>query len=233
MCGRYALLADPADLVEGFDMHGPSMPLDFRPSYNAAPSQLMPVVLLESGRRIIRLHRWGLIPSWAKDPSVGNQLINARAETIAEKPSFRNAFKKHRCLVPASGFFEWAKTAAGKVPHFIRPRDGGLIAFAGLWESWTDPAGEPMHSYTIVTTGPNATMAGIHDRMPVILPREHYDAWLDVTRPADAALALLRPAPDDALEAYPVSRQVNSPAVNEPGNVERVPTEKPRQGSLL
>jgi putative SOS response-associated peptidase YedK len=166
--------------------------------------------------------RWGLIPSWAKEAAIGDKLINARGETVAEKPSFRGPFRRTRCLVPASGFYEWQKTASGKVPHFIHLVDDDLFAMAGLYDVWHDPAGEDVRSYTIITTGANAMMAPIHQRMPVILRREDEETWLDPDAPTEVLQTLLRPY-DGAMDAYPVSTRVNRPDQDDPGVIEPLP----------
>ena len=211
MCGRYTLTVDAAVLAELFELEPPT---DLEPRYNIAPTQAVPIVRTapDGGRRWARV-RWGLIPSWAKDESIGSRLINARAETAADKPSFRSAFKHRRCLIPADGFYEWAKTEGGKVPHHVRFADRRPFAFAGLWERWMPPEGEAVDSCTILTTAPNGLVAGIHDRMPVILPPGAYADWL-APGPLgpDAAEAMLVPHPGDGMEAVPVSRHVNSPA---------------------
>jgi putative SOS response-associated peptidase YedK len=157
--------------------------------------------------------RWGLIPSWAKDAKIGNKLINARGETVAEKPSFRSAFRKRRCLIPADGFYEWKKLDGGKQPHFIHLRDEEPFAFAGLWEHWTNPDdGEVIESCTIVTTEANALMRTLHDRMPVILPPADYDRWLDpATQDVEGLKELLRPYSSEEMTAYPISAYVNNP----------------------
>ena len=162
------------------------------------------------------MFHWGLIPSWAKDPAIGNKMINARAETVSEKPSFRSAFKKRRCLILADGFYEWQKTDDGKQPYHIKMEDDSPFAFAGLWEAW-DKYGEEIRSGTIITTDANDLMNEIHHRMPVILHPEDYGLWLDPDFDEKEALtSLLKPYPSDAMEAYPVSRRVNKPANNEP-----------------
>lgn len=156
--------------------------------------------------------RWGLIPSWADDPAIGNRLINARSETAAEKPSFRSAIKQRRCLVPVDGFYEWQATGKKtKQPHLIRLKDGQPFALAGLWERWTAPDGELVESFTILTTDANAMMQPIHDRMPVILSREDYDRWLDAGTPLEEIKGLLRQFPADQMENFPVSTVVNNP----------------------
>ncbi|MGD8725986.1 MAG: SOS response-associated peptidase, partial [Gemmatimonadales bacterium] len=155
---------------------------------------------------------WGLIPSWAKDPTIGNRMINARAETVATKPAFEGAFKHRRCLIPADGFYEWQKTGSRKQPYYIGRRDGSVFAFAGLWERWADEGHDPIETFTIITTTPNDLLAPIHDRMPVILPTDRYDEWLDPANTETEALqSLLGPAPAADLTATPVSTYVNSP----------------------
>lgn len=179
--------------------------------YNVAPTQTALVVEEDGERRVIAAHRWGLIPPWADSAKIGSQMINARSETVAEKPSFRSAFKRQRCLVPVDGFYEWQKVGSTKVPHAIVRKDGQPLALAGLWSSWRDPAtGEELRTFTVITTQANATMQPLHERMPVILPDDAWERWLDPTFTDIPALqALLRPAPDDLLNAYPVSRLVN------------------------
>ena len=167
--------------------------------------------------RKLELFQWGLIPSWAKDPKIGNKMINARAETLAEKPSFRSALKRRRCLVVADGFYEWKKTGAAKTPMFIQLKDGRPFAFAGLWEVWQPPDGSLIKTCTIITTEPNALMADIHNRMPAILSPEAYDLWLTPGElSADAVLPLLKPYDPTQMKATPVSARVNSPAVDAP-----------------
>lgn len=216
MCGRYTLTVDAAVLAEFFELE----PLtELEPRYNIAPTQKVPIVRPGYGRaREWASVRWGLIPSWAKDPSIGARLINARAETAADKPSFRAAFKHRRCLVPADGFYEWVKLAGGKQPHHIRFADRRPFAFAGLWERWSPPGGEAIESCTILTTTPNELIAGLHDRMPVILPRDRFAAWLaEGPLPTLAAAELLVPHPAEGMEAVPVSKWVNSPRNDDAG----------------
>lgn len=191
------------------------------PRYNIAPTQQILGVSEEAGR-VARLFRWGLIPFWAKDASIGNKLINARSETIAEKPSFRHALAKRRCLIPADGFYEWKKGPGGKTPMHIRFRDGRLFAFAGLWESWTPPGGPAVSTCTILTTEPNKLVAPIHNRMPVILDPGDEAAWLDPETPPVARLGLLKSLAPEEMEAVPVSIRVNSPAVDDESLVEPV-----------
>lgn len=203
MCGRY-LLTSPVDAL--IDLFGVQERLNLAPTYNAAPTQSLPIVrLADGGRRELVTARWGLVPFWAKDTTIGARAFNARAETLAERPMFREAYRRRRCLVPADGFYEWQKTDGAKQPFLIRVRGGGPFAFAGLWERWGKDA-ETITSFTIVTTRANAFMAELHDRMPVILDPPHWSRWLDPAS-GDAA-ALLRPCPDDWLERWPVSPRV-------------------------
>jgi len=186
---------------------------NFAPRYNIAPTQPIAVVT-NSGENKLDFFTWGLVPFWAKDPSIGNRMINARAETLAEKPSFKNAFKRRRCLILADGFYEWQKIPGekSKIPTYIHMKDGKPFAFAGLWEDWHSPDGSQILSATIITTSPNKLMEPIHNRMPVILPPKAYQQWLT---PSEADIqklsAILRPYDADKMEAYPVSRMVNSP----------------------
>jgi putative SOS response-associated peptidase YedK len=211
MCGRYVIKSPSAKLKVRFQLD--DLPL-FEPRYNIAPTQPVPIVRrLDQPKREWTPVRWGLIPSWAKDAKIGNKLINARGETVAEKPSFRSAFRKRRCLIPADGFYEWKKLDGGKQPHFIHLCDEEPFAFAGLWELWTNPNdGEVIESCTIVTTEANALMRTLHDRMPVIVPAEDYDLWLDAaTQDVEGLKGLLRPYPSDDMTAYPISAYVNNP----------------------
>ncbi len=210
MCGRYGLRDDRKATVRTLDAEWRGA--DTRPRYNIAPTQHAPVVIHEVERRYLDMYRWGLVPFWAKDPSIGNRMINARSETVHEKPAFRDAFKRRRCLVPASGFYEWQKTERGKVPHWIHPAEGELLTFAGLWEEWRPKDAEPIRSYTILTTSANGFMQRLHDRMPVILSAPEREAWLDPDASPSALRSLLRPGAEDLLEAHPVSTRVNSPA---------------------
>ena len=210
MCGRFALTVDPADLQEAFPAY--TFPAQSAPRFNISPTQPV-LVLPNDGTNKADYFVWGLIPSWAKDPSIGSRMINARAETLAEKPSFRAALKYRRCIIFADGFFEWQPGAKTKVPHFIRLKSGKPFAFAGLWEHWQSPDGSEVKSATIITTGPNALMATIHNRMPVILSASSYARWLDPSPATPSDLKnLLVPYPADEMEAYPVSTLVNSPA---------------------
>ncbi len=218
MCGRYTLKTPIDALAEYFEVE--DYPSSLTPSYNIAPTQDIAAVVEEDEERKLEVFRWGLIPSWAKDPAIGNKMINARAETVSEKPSFRSAFKKRRCLIVADGFYEWQKTGSGKQPYHFRIKDSSPFAFAGLWEIW-DKEGEEIRSCSIITTDANDLMNEIHHRMPVILHPENYGVWLDQGfDEKEALMDLLRPYPSDEMEAYPVSRKVNRPSNNEPGVVE-------------
>ena len=219
MCGRYTLKSPIDVVVEHFGLE--EYPSSLTPSYNIAPTQEVAAVVEEDEKRKLEMFRWGLIPSWAKDPAIGNKMINARAETVSEKPSFRSAFKRRRCLIVADGFYEWQKTDGGaKQPFYFRMKDSSPFAFAGIWETW-DGRGEEIRSCNIITTDANDLMREIHHRMPVILPAENHAAWLDPGfEEKEALLDLLRPYPSEEMEAYPVSRRVNRPSNNEPGVVE-------------
>ncbi len=219
MCGRYTLTTPVEKLAEEFGISEPAP--DLPPRYNVAPTQSVATVVEVGEGRRLELMRWGLIPSWADDPEIGNRMINARSETAAEKPSFRAAFKKRRCLIPADGFYEWQKLGGGKQPHHIRVKGGGPFAFAGLWEVWRPEDGPEVRSCTILTTEANDLLAPVHGRMPVILPPENYDLWLDPgVEERDPLSDLLRPYPPEDMEAYPVSRFVNNPSHDGPRCVE-------------
>ncbi len=210
MCGRYSLTT-PVEAV-GRLFQVAERP-NLEPRYNIAPSQDAPVVRAgEAGGRRLGMLRWGLIPSWAKEARVGYRMINARAETVAQKPAFRGAFRQRRCLVPADGFYEWRKLGKAKQPYRITLADGGPFAFAGLWERWRASDGQAVESFTIITTEANPLLRPIHDRMPVILDAADYDAWLDTAGVApEEAARRLRPYLAEGLVAVPVSTRVNSP----------------------
>jgi putative SOS response-associated peptidase YedK len=219
MCGRFTLRTSPQAVAKAFGLA--DLPL-FEPRYNIAPTQNVAAIQLQDGHRQLSLLHWGLIPSWADDPSIGNRMINARAEGVADKPSFRSAFKKSRCLVVADGFYEWKKAGKGKQPYYITLKNEMPFAFAGLAEHW-HRGDQAIDSCTIITTGPNELMADIHDRMPVILPPEDYDFWLDPEfQGKDKLLSMLRSYSADEMTAYPVSTIVNSPRNEKPECVERV-----------
>lgn len=254
MCGRYTLATPVAEMSRMFGF--PELP-NLPARFNIAPTQDVAVVrwLDDEKRRALSLLRWGLVPHWADDPSIGSRMINARSESVAEKPSFRSAFARRRCLVPADGFYEWQQhvpKGAKKQPFRIRRRDRQPFAFAGLWETWKGPKGgpaldHPLETVTIVTTTANGVLKPLHERMPVILAEDDYAAWLDPETSGEAAGALLRPCPEDWLEAYPVSTRVNSVRNDDPSCVDLVegagvaagtagsaePAPEPRQPKLL
>ena len=220
MCGRFTLNSnlDTLQLRFGFEARD----LDYRPRYNIAPTQPVLAVVNDGGRRA-ELMRWGLIPFWAKDPKIGNRMINAVGETAAAKPAYRAAFKKRRCLVLADGFFEWRKAGKAKIPTYIFLKSGEPFAMAGLWETWKDADGDLLRSCTIVTTEANEFIAPIHDRMPVILSQETEALWLDpMTEEASTLNPLLIPSPAEELDSYVVSNLVNSPKHSGPECILRV-----------
>lgn len=196
---------------------------DLAPSYNVAPGHYLVVVNDQDGRQLVQF-RWGLIPSWAKDPSIGNRMINARAETVAQKPSFRSAFRRRRCLIIADGFYEWQQAGPRKRPVYVHLASGRPFGFAGLYETWVSPSGERIGTCTIITTGPNDFMRPIHHRMPVIIPRDQEAVWLDPDCGDEARLlGLLRPYAEEAMEAHEVSTTVNSPVNDSPDLIEPLP----------
>ncbi len=207
MCGRFSLTVNEAELNEFFETAGGDAPYEAR--YNCAPTQMLAVITNEKPRQL-SYYKWGLIPGWAKDPSIGNKMINARAETITEKPSYKTALRTRRCLVPADAFYEWRQNG-DKVPYRIYLKNSRLFAFAGLWDRWRTPEGSEISSFTIITTGANGFMQPIHNRMPVILRREDEQLWLGSNNAAEL-LELLRPYADEEMEAYPVSKLINSAA---------------------
>lgn len=221
MCGRFTLKTSPNALQEELELLVPTNEL--RPRFNISPSQRVAVVA-NKGERQIELFKWGLVPSWAKDPAIGNRMINARAETLVEKPSFRTPLKKRRCIILADGFYEWRTEGKKKLPLYIRFAHGKPFAIAGLWETWKDPEGNVIPTCTIITTSPNAFMSRIHDRMPVILPKERIAQWLN-PEPVESneLIPLLSPWASDDLQAYPVSTLVNSPANDKPECITPVP----------
>jgi putative SOS response-associated peptidase YedK len=207
MCGRYAITTAPEAIRQLFGyLDRPNFP----PRYNVAPTQPIAIVRLEEGKRRFALVRWGLIPSWVKDPKTFSLVINARGESVIDRPAFRNAMKYRRCLIPADGFYEWKPEGRGKQPYFVRLKSGEPFAFAGLWDIWTGPNGEELETAAIITTDACRDIAHIHDRMPVILPQAAYDVWLDCHNvDAQTAAGLIAPTSEGALEAYPVSTMVN------------------------
>lgn len=210
MCGRYAITTAPEAMRSLFRFQDQP---NFPPRYNIAPTQPIAIVRVEEGRRRLALVRWGLIPSWVKDPRTFSLLINARGESLLDKPAFRSAMRYRRCLIPADGFYEWRREGRRKQPYYVRLRAGGLMAFAGLWEAWTGSNGEEMESAAVVTTLANRTLQPIHERMPVIISPEAFHIWLDCRSvDADTATALIAPAPEHLLEAYEVSTAINRTA---------------------
>lgn len=213
MCGRYTLSTRMDELARQFELA--EYPASISASYNVAPTQQVAVVVSDGEARKLEMFHWGLVPPWADDPGIGSRMINARSETAAGKPSFRKPFRERRCLILADGFYEWRKTNGGKQPYYFRMEDGRPFAFAGLWEKWGGGR-EKLRSCTILTTGPNDVVRGVHDRMPVILPPEDHALWLDPdVQEAEALGPLLKPYSAGEMQAYPVSRSVNSPSNND------------------
>ena len=212
MCGRFTLTVDPSQLQEAFENF--SFTKKFMPRFNISPTQ--PVLAIPNdAKNKADFFLWGLIPSWSKDPTIANKLINARGETIAEKPSFRGGFKYKRCLIPVDGFYEWKANRGEKtkMPYFIHMQDRNPFAFAGLWDEWHSPDGDSIRTCTIITTEPNQLMSSLHNRMPVILDSKDYDKWLDPTpQSPENLLHLIKPFPADKMSAYPVSTLVNKPS---------------------
>ncbi|HEY8562294.1 MAG TPA: SOS response-associated peptidase [Pyrinomonadaceae bacterium] len=224
MCGRFTNNAKERDIEQEFKV-GKLNSVTFAARYNIAPSQIIPAVTEANGERAVNEFRWGLVPAWAKDDAIGNKLINARAETLAEKPSFKNAYAKRRCIIPASGFYEWAKKGDGKKqPFYFYLKDKPVFGFAGLWEEWTDrETGELLETCTIITTEANACLEPVHDRMPVILKPEDYDQWLDEKEKKTERLqTLLVPYPAAEMASHAVGKAVNTPTYNSPELIERL-----------
>jgi putative SOS response-associated peptidase YedK len=223
MCGRYLITSTPEAMRQLFQY--PELP-NFPPRYNVAPTQPVPIVRLHEGRRQFALVRWGLIPSWVKDPKTFSLVLQARSDSVLDKPSFKNAMKRRRCLIPADGFYEWNEDT--RRPYVVRPTQGGPVAFAGLWESWMGPNGEEMETAAVITTDANKTLHPIHYRMPAVILPEAFDLWLDCLNvDANTAAALLGPAPEDLFEAYEISTAVNRVANDHPGLLKPV---GPREG---
>ena len=221
MCGRYIITSPPEALRALFAYE--EQP-NFPPRYNVAPTQPIAIVRVVEGRRHFALVRWGLLPPWVKDPKTFTLLINARGESAIDKPAFRAAMRRRRCLIPADGFYEWQTVGGRKRPFFVRAKFGVPFAFAGLWETWTGPNGEELETAAIVTTTANRALAPIHGRMPVIVPPEAFDLWLN-TADVDArsAMALIAPAPDELLDAYEISTAVNRAANDDPALINPAP----------
>jgi putative SOS response-associated peptidase YedK len=225
MCGRYLITSTPEAMRQLFAyLEQPNFP----PRYNVAPTQPIPIVRLYEGKRQFALVRWGLIPAWVKDPKAFSLLLQARSDSVLDKPSFKNAMKYRRCLIPADGFYEWNEDTTPRRPYVVRPRldgptHGGPVAFAGLWESWMGPNGEELETAVVITTEANKTLHPIHYRMPAVIPPDAFDLWLDCRKvDAETAAALLAPAPEDLFEAYEISPAVNRVANDYPGLLEPV-----------
>jgi putative SOS response-associated peptidase YedK len=247
MCGRYASSRRPEDLIEEFEVVESRVDKVLEPDYNVAPTKEVYAVVQrppsresdEPAQRQLRVLRWGLVPSWAKDPSIGNRMINARMETVAEKPAYKRAFAKRRCLLPADGYFEWYPTSEltksgkpRKQPFFIRPRDHGTLAMAGLYEIWRDPTRDDddperfRWTCTVITTEAEDSLGRIHDRMPMMVEHDRWSAWLDPEAPADSLTGLLVPAAPGGLEAYPVAPLVSNVRNNGPELIEPLPLDE-------
>lgn len=221
MCGRFDLHL-PKELLE--EIFGISITLDLRPRYNISPTQEIAVIRTNPDRiRQLDLLRWGLIPPWAKDPVIGSRMINARSETVHEKPTFRSAFKHRRCVIPANGFYEWKEAEGRKKPLYVKMKDNNPMIFAGLWDNWKPEEGEEIESCSILTTSSNDLITPLHDRMPVILDIKDVDLWLDphITVP-EPLKSLFKPYPSVKMEIYPVSDMVNSPKYDGPQCIERI-----------
>lgn len=218
MCGRFALKSPPAELVTRFGLDECA---DFSPRFNIPPGTDIPVIRQSpEGKRVLHLLRWGLVPHWSKDPGIGTKLNNARGESVAEKPSFRDAFKRRRCLIPANGYFEWKTEGKIKQPYYISLKSGEPMAMGGLWESWKAPDGSILRTVCVVTTSPNTVMEPIHDRMPVIVAPENWQSWLS-GMPNDVA-GMIAPYRDEELQAWTVSRRVSKTQDDDAGLIEAV-----------
>jgi putative SOS response-associated peptidase YedK len=212
MCGRYTLAPEAEELVDAFGV--PGLTFDYAPRYNIAPGQQAPVIAEDARGRRMGLLTWGLAPNWMDDP--GSGFINARAESVHEKASFREAFEHRRCLVPADGFYEWKREGGAKIPHWLHPAEGGLVSFAGIWERWARPGAEPRHTFAILTTEANAEARVIHDRTPVVVEESEREVWLARSSDLDAVRPLLRPPRDGTFASHRVSTRVNDPGLVEP-----------------
>ena len=234
MCGRYRLSRRKQIIAEHFDASSDEQ--DWIPRYNIAPTQPVPVVRQhpKEPRRVLSLMRWGLIPSWAKGMSGSAGMINARSETAAAKPAFRDSMKFRRCLVPADGFYEWRRSGTTKQPFCFEVNDGGLFAFAGLWDRWRDPSEQWIWSCSVLTTTPNAVTSAVHDRMPVILSRDDYDLWLDPGMTNIGVLSdLLTPFDARLMRSYPVSSRINQVQIDDAECARTVELELPQQPRLF
>lgn len=231
MCGRIVLTTAPGELAAAFAL-AEEPPL--APRYNIAPTQ--PVVAVRrrtDGRRTGDLCSWGLVPPWSRDPRVGAKMFNARSETVDQKPSFREAFARRRCLVPVTGFYEWARTGGQSSPHYFSARDGGLLGLAGLWERWEYPGGDVLETCSVLTTAANRLMRRVHHRMPVIIPPAEHQHWLDPAAQLDHLMPLLAPAPEDTLRSWPVAPLVNRVANDGPQLIAPVHDDPPDQLNLF
>lgn len=218
MCYRFVRESKLVDIAREFGIS--EIDSEFKPSYNVAPTQTIPAVIHDSTRRIA-LFRWGLIPPWAKDISIGNKMLNARAETVTVKPSFRLAFKKRRCLIPASGYYEWRKENDKKIPVYIHLKTQSVFGMAGMWEQWHSPEGDSISSCTILTIASNERLKPIHERMPVIIPKNKTDFWLDQSMKDENQLVqLLKPYDHEQMNAYDVATVINSPRNDSPDNIQ-------------
>jgi putative SOS response-associated peptidase YedK len=225
MCGRFALHHEGTTIKRHLDVE--HIAIEFKPRYNIAPSQAISAVFQhpERGDPVLDALQWGLVPFWAKDPKIGSRMINARAETVAEKPAYRAAFKRRRCLLPVSGYYEWKKDPSGKMPHYLYMEDGRPFALAGLWEEWNSPEGELLHTCTIITTEACAAVAPVHHRMPAILTLQEQQAWLATASEEAAELqALLHPYAGDDLYYHAVSPQVNAASFDAPACIDPLPS---------
>lgn len=222
MCGRYQLTLDGTAIALAFDAELHSA--HAAPRYNIPPTTDVPVVRREEAHRVVRDLRWGLVPHWADDPKIGNRMINARAETVAEKPAFRSAFKRHRCLIPATGFYEWKREGKTKTPHLIRIADAEVFAMAGIWARWGPKDGEerPLETFSVLTCDPHGALGDLHHRMPVILHPDHWGLWLDPDTPRDRLLELARATPAEVLDIHPVNPALNNVRNQGPEVAERV-----------
>lgn len=218
MCGRYVLTETEA-IFDRFDVD--DREIELKPRYNIAPGQINPVITRNSPNKIV-LMKWGLVPVWAKDEGIGYKMINARAETVADKPAFKRLLKSKRCIVPASGFYEWQKSGKDKIPYYIHRKDNKLFGFAGLYDEWQSPNGELLLTYTIITTSPNELMEQIHDRMPVILEKENESEWLHPDSDINYLQTLLDAYEVNEMEAYIVSKDVNTPRNDDPDLIKKV-----------
>jgi len=219
MCGRFTLTTTPEQLVDHFDLDNT---LAFPPHYNIAPSQeIVTICNLPDKQTVAVMMRWGLIPHWAKEMKIGYKMINARAETVHEKPAFRQAFQQQRCLIPADGFYEW-QHKGDKIPHYVYLRGHNLFAFAGLWDKWINDKGKTINSCTIITTQANKPLSKLHDRMPVMLEKGHYQDWLAPQSTAEELLQLLSPFPANQINMHPVSKLVNNPRNDLPDCIDMI-----------